>query len=115
MQQALQRQDEFNSFVFDDAEICIMNHGTFKDRQDPRSPLLYFDQILNHKQSYLITSSSDNKFYKVLEELYQINVNDNQAYMQIPHLKGDQLEMKAEIFPTADECQKEFQNQVINW
>lgn len=23
--------------------------------------------------------------------------------------------MKAEIFPTADECQKEFQNQVINW
>lgn len=76
MKEALSQQDKFDEFVIDDADDCILNHGT--DLVGPfESPTLRcFTQLLR-KKTFLITSATDFVFYDAMNRLGYLKKGKN--------------------------------------
>ena len=114
MAEALQQQDQFDEFVIDDAEVCILNHGTYKDLNDNTPPLKCFYQILDKKQTFLITSSEDEKFIKVLVDLKFVGKDEiTSSYNGVFVTPYKQAKINHEIFEDHDQLFDRFKKQVI--
>lgn len=72
MQQALQNIDKFEQFIIDDADDCILNHGTYKDLSRIDSPLRIFYHLFA-KKTIMITSSKDKTFLNAMKDLGYLN------------------------------------------
>ena len=99
MAEALMQQDKFDEFVIDDAEVCILNHGTYKDESFETSHLKCFYQILDKKKTFLITSSIDNSFEKVIKDLGYIHKDDDILdFTTLPLYNAGKLNIQIESF-----------------
>lgn len=68
MKEALQKIDQFDQFIIDDADECIINHGTYLDisRIDSRLQVFYH---LFAKKTIMITSRKDKTFLNAMKDL----------------------------------------------
>ena len=100
MKEALEKEDQFDSFVIDDAEDCILNHGIDLVDQDGIPKLRCFTQLLK-KKTFLITSSTDSTFLKAMHDLNYIEKNPRNfdEVMEISgYIRPNMAEFKFQTF-----------------
>ena len=95
MEEALVTKLDFQHYIFDDAEDCILNHGIHLDSDTNR--LTGFWKLLQRKPSFLITSTEDKGFYDALTELKFISKD----YF-------DYTDLFKKVYPRREEKQQNF-------